>query len=105
MPALRRFDLDELATRPGTYFNPQTEVVVVVDDTADVDTEVLLDSDEDDGDWILISDEVPVDEHRRDEIVEAFATRQARSSVSEHPDEDLPDEEEELEPDLEEEDY
>ena len=28
MPAVRRFDLDELATRPGTYFNPETEIVV-----------------------------------------------------------------------------
>ena len=28
MPALRRFDVDELLTRPGTYFNPETEIVL-----------------------------------------------------------------------------
>ena len=34
MARLRRFDLDELATRPGTYFNPVTEILIVVDDSA-----------------------------------------------------------------------
>ena len=34
MPALRRFELDDLLTRPGTYFNPDTEVLLVVDDAA-----------------------------------------------------------------------
>ena len=34
MARLRRFDLDELATRPGTYFNPETEILIVVDDSA-----------------------------------------------------------------------
>ena len=28
MPALRRFDVDELLTRPGTYFHPETEIVL-----------------------------------------------------------------------------
>ena len=99
MPAVRRFDLDELATRPGTYFNPETEIVLIVDDSASVDLELLEDDDSDDGEWILLGDDVPVDEHRRDELVEAFETRRARSSVSEAPDEDVPDEEDELEPD------
>jgi hypothetical protein len=99
MPALRRFDLDELSTRPGTYFNPSTEVVIVVDDAAEVDPELFHDVDDPGGEWVLLGDDVPVDEHRRDELVEAFETRQARSSVREDPDEDHPDEEEELEPD------
>jgi len=36
MPALRRFDIDELLTRPGTYFNPDTEIVLVVDEVQDL---------------------------------------------------------------------
>jgi hypothetical protein len=99
MPGLRRFDIEELVTRPGTYFNPQTEVVVVVDDSAAVDLELLEDADEDEGEWILLGDDPAVDEHRRDELVEAFETRRARSSVREDPDEDVDDDEDELEPD------
>ena len=99
MPGLRRFDLEDLVTRPGTYFNPQTEVVIVVDDSASVDLELLDDSDEEGGDWILLGDDVPVDEHRRDELVEAFETRRARSAVREDPDEDVVEDEDELEPD------
>ena len=34
----RRYELDELLIRPGTYFNPQTEVLVVVDDSPSMDT-------------------------------------------------------------------
>ena len=99
MPAVRRFDLDELATRPGTYFNPETEIVLIVDDSASVDLELLEDADEEAAEWILLSDDPAVDEHRRDELVEAFETRRARSTAREDPDEDEPDEEEELEPD------
>ena len=36
----RQFDLEDIVNRPGTYFNPQTEVLIVVDDSPDVDTEV-----------------------------------------------------------------
>jgi hypothetical protein len=100
MPALRRFEVDELLTRPGTYFNPQTEIVVVVDDSAHVDLELIEDDDDDDAaEWILLSDDVAIDEHQRDELVEAFETRRARSTTREDPDEDEPDDEEELEPD------
>jgi hypothetical protein len=102
MAGLRRFDIDELVTRPGTYFNPQTEMVLVVDDSAAVDLELLEDEDTDEGDWILLADDPAVDEHRRDELVEAFTTRRARSSVREDPDEDVADEEDELEPETDE---
>ena len=37
----RRYELDELVNRPGTYFNPQTEVMVVVDDSTSLDQEVF----------------------------------------------------------------
>ena len=99
MAGLRRFDIEELVTRPGTYFNAETEVVVVVDDSAHIDLELIEDADEDEGEWILLSDDPAVDEHRRDELVEAFATRRARSTVREDPDEDVVEEEDELEPD------
>jgi hypothetical protein len=99
MPAVRRFDLDELSTRPGTYFNPNTEIVLVVDDSASVDLELIEDIGDEGGEWLLLSDDAAVDEHRRDELVEAFETRRARSSAPEDPDEDEPDEVEELEPD------
>ena len=100
MPALRRFDVDELLTRPGTYFNPDTEIVLVVDDSAHVDLELIEDEDEEEGtEWILLGDDPAIDEHKRDELVETFERRRARSSAREDPDEDEADEEEELEPD------
>src|SRR4051812_7888317 len=98
MPALRRFDVDEILTRPGTYFNPETEIVVVIDDSAHVDLELIEDEAEG-AEWILLGDDPAVDEHKRDELVEAFETRRARSSTPEDPDEDEEDEEDELEPD------
>jgi hypothetical protein len=68
----RRFTLDELTLRPGSYFNPQTEILIVVDDSPEVDHE-LFEMDEFESDeWVLVSDEVPVDEHKRDELVERF---------------------------------
>jgi len=33
MARLRRFDIEEAVNRPGTYYNPQTEVLLVVDDS------------------------------------------------------------------------
>jgi hypothetical protein len=105
MPAVRRFEIDELVTRPGTYFNPTTEIVLIVDDSASVDLELIEDDGEETAEWILLGDDAAVDEHRRDELVEAFETRRARSSAREDPDEDEPDEEDELEPDPEEDDY
>jgi hypothetical protein len=104
MPALRRFDVDELLTRPGTYFNPETEIVLVVDDSAHVDLE-LIEDEEEGAEWILLGDDPAIDEHKRDEVVEAFETRRARSSAPEDPDEDEDDEEEQLEPDPDADEY
>ncbi|HEY0517153.1 MAG TPA: hypothetical protein VGD00_08535 [Solirubrobacteraceae bacterium] len=67
-----RIQLDELILRPGTYFNPQTEIMIVVDDSPEVDHELFETEDLDAADWIQISEETPVDEHRRDDLVERF---------------------------------
>ncbi len=72
MADLRRVELEELVNRPGTYFNPQTEIVVVVDDSPELDSEIFNMEEYEGAEWVLISDETPVDEHRRDELLEAF---------------------------------
>jgi hypothetical protein len=95
----RRLELDELVNRPGTYFNPQTEVVVIVDDSPELDAEIFNMEEYEGADWVLISDETPVDEHRRDELIEAFQIRH-------HPElpddgDDVSDELDEDEPELE----
>jgi hypothetical protein len=72
MADLRTVELDELTNRPGTYFNPQTEVVIIVDDSPEIDSEIFNMEGSEGADWVVISDEVPVDEHRRDELLEAF---------------------------------
>src|SRR5205807_7446799 len=68
----RRFELEELVNRPGTYFNPQTEVLMVVDDSPELDAEIFNMEEFEGADWVLISDEVPVDEDRRDELLQSF---------------------------------
>jgi hypothetical protein len=69
-----RYEVEELLNQPGTYFNPQTEVLVVVDDSASLDQEVFNLEDYEGADWVRISDDVPVDEDRRDEALERFQT-------------------------------
>jgi len=65
-------ELDELVVRPGTYFNPQTEVVVVVDDSTSIDQEIF-DMEEFEGvEWVRISDEVPIDEDALDTTLQRF---------------------------------
>jgi hypothetical protein len=93
----RQFELDELLNRPGTYFNPQTEVLVVVDDSPELDAEIFNMEEFEGADWVLISDEVPVDENRRDELLETFQARLHPDDLLER-DEDE-DEVDELEPD------
>ena len=68
----RRFEIDELLVRPGTYFNPQTEVVIVVDDSAAMDQEIFNLEEFEGADWVLVSDDNPIDEARRDELMENF---------------------------------
>jgi len=69
------YDVEELLVHPGTYFNPQTEVLVVVDDSTSLDQEVFNMEAYEGADWVRISDDVPVDEGRRDEALERFQTR------------------------------
>jgi hypothetical protein len=82
----RVVELEELTDVPGTYFNPQTEVVLVVDDSTSVDQEVFNLEAYEGADWVRISDEVPVDEEQRDRLLEVFQTTYhpgAGGSVSE----------------------
>ena len=73
MARARRFEIDELLVRPGTYFNPQTEVLIVVDDSAEIDQATLeADAGAGGGEWVLVSDEAPIDEAARDELLEQF---------------------------------
>jgi hypothetical protein len=99
-------DLDDLLVRPGTYFNPQTEVVVVVDDSTSIDQEVFNLEAYEGADWVRVSDEVPVDSDALDTAMERFQTlRHVPAGVSAEatelePDADeLVEDEEELEPD------
>jgi hypothetical protein len=101
MPRARRFEIDELLVRPGTYLNPQTEVLIVVDDSAEID-QATLEADTGAGDWVLVSDEAPIDEAARDELLERFQAtyHEAGSNPVLDEDEDFDEEdEEELEPD------
>ena len=70
----RLVEAADLALRPGTYFNPQTEVVVVVDDSTSINQEVFNMEEYEGADWVRISDEVPIDEEARDEVIEDFQT-------------------------------
>jgi hypothetical protein len=82
----RVMELEEITDVPGTYFNPQTEVLIVVDDSASIDQEVFNMEAYEGADWVRISDEVPVDEEQRDRLLEEFQTHYhpgAGGSVSE----------------------
>ena len=95
MADARRYELEELSIRPGTYYNPTTEVVLVVDDSNTIETG-LVDED-DDQQWVLLGDEPAVDEHKRDELIEAFETRSVGTGPES--DDDVVEDEDELEPD------
>jgi hypothetical protein len=72
MAGERHYELDELVVRPGTYFNPQTEVMLVVDDSPSLDTAIFNLEEFEGADWVLVSDDLPVDEAQRDELLENF---------------------------------
>ncbi|MDX6583840.1 MAG: hypothetical protein QOI10_3024 [Solirubrobacterales bacterium] len=101
-------DLEDLLVRPGTYFNPQTEVVVVVDDSISIDQDVFNMEVFEGADWVRVSDEVPVDSDALETAMERFQTLRhapagvgvAGAELEPHTD-DLVEEEEELEPDPE----
>src|SRR3954449_340990 len=109
----RRYELDDAVVRPGTYFNPQTEVLVVVDDSVSLDSEIFNMEEFEGADWVLIADEVPVDEDRRDELLEGFQatyhggdgrTAEIRAaSLDDNEDDDYVDEDENAPPEPDEE--
>ena len=67
------YEAEEMLNQPGTYFNPQSEVVVIVDDSASVDQEVFNNLEGYEGaEWVRVSDDVPVDEDGRDRALESF---------------------------------
>ena len=99
----RQFDLEDIVNRPGTYFNPQTEVLIVVDDSPDVDTEVFNMEDFEGADWVLIADESPIDEHVRDELMQAFQVRHGSAlSAGLGEGDDIVDDDENAEPEADE---
>lgn len=67
-------EIDDLLVRPGTYFNPQTEVLVIVDDSTSLDQGVFNMEAYEGAEWVRVGDEVPVDEEARDELLERFQT-------------------------------
>ena len=84
----RVIDLDELLVRPGTYFNPQTEVVVVVDDSTSIDQEIFAMEEYEGVDWVRISDEVPVDEDSLDAAIQRFQASAPGSLIADVTDDD-----------------
>ena len=100
MASPRRFELDDAVNRPGTYYNATTDVLIVVDDSAALDPDLFEDATEDDPDWVLVADEVPVDETARDEVIERFEARHhAGATGAIHADADDEDEVDDIEPD------
>jgi hypothetical protein len=95
MPDLRRVELEELANRPGVYFNPQTEVLLIVDDSPELDGEIFNMEEYEGADWVQISDEVPVDEDRRDTLLEQFQVHYHAGEITEDADDEPDDELEE----------
>ncbi len=77
----RRYELEDLLVRPGTYFNPQTEVLVVVDDSNSMDAEIFNLEEFEGADWVLVSDDLPVDEAQRDVLLEEFQTTWSTGDV------------------------
>jgi hypothetical protein len=79
----RIVEVEDMLLRPGTYFNPQTEIVVVVDDSSSVDQEIFNMEEYEGSDWVRISDDAPVDEDGLDATLEEFQTHYSPGSVSE----------------------
>ena len=47
-------------------------MLIIVDDSPELDAEIFNMEEFEGADWVRISDEVPVDESRRDELLEAL---------------------------------
>ncbi len=98
--AIRRFEIDDILNRPGTYFNPQLEVLMVIDDSPELDGEIFNMEEFEGADWVLISEDSPIEEHVRDELLERFQSRHGPVASGAIPaNEDDEDEIDEIEPD------
>jgi hypothetical protein len=97
----RRVELDDLVNRPGSYYNPQTEVLVVVDDSPEIDAEIFERAEFEGADWVQISDEVPVDESSRDDLIHAFELehQEGASGAGDDEDDDYDEDDDDLDPD------
>ncbi len=100
------YEVEEMLNQPGTYFNPQTEVVVIVDDSASPDQEVFNNLEGYEGaEWVRVADDVPVDEDGRDRALESFEVSSQGGSLPadalEESDDDFEEEDERPEPDPE----
>jgi len=95
-------ELEDLVSRPGTYFNPQTEVLVIVDDSSSMDSEIFNMEEFEGADWVLISDDIPVDESQRDAMLESFQATFHGGDGRAVGDEDFEDEDEDEDEDVKE---
>lgn len=77
-------ELDDIVNRPGTYFNPQTEVLLIVDDSPELDAEIFNMEEFEGADWVRVSDEIPVDEDQRDQLLQRFQVHYHAGAVSEN---------------------
>lgn len=68
------FELEELVNQPGTYFNPQSEVLLIVDDSHAMGQDAFDRPAFQDAEWVQISEETPVDELGVEEAMERFQT-------------------------------
>jgi hypothetical protein len=82
--------------------------MMVVDDSPEVDHEIFNMEETGSAEWVLISDEVPLDENKRDDLIERFQLRHQPGGGplgEDEPDLDDDDEEEDEEEDDDEDDY
>ncbi|MBK5232691.1 MAG: hypothetical protein JJE13_06885 [Thermoleophilia bacterium] len=98
------YELEELAVQPGTYFNPQTEVVVIVDDSASIDQQIFSNGSFEGSEWVRVAEETAVDEDRRDELLEEFQARHHKGAREPAPEatpdlDDFDDFDDDIEPD------
>ncbi len=66
---------EDLFVRPGMYFNPQTEVIVIIDASPELDGNIFNMEEFEGAELVQISEEVPVDRDQCDRILEEFQTR------------------------------
>ena len=72
MTNARRFQLDELTHPPGHLLQPPDRGHDRRRRLPEVDHELFDIDDFEAADWVLISEDTPLDEHHRDELVERF---------------------------------